>query len=104
MTNIDQLGKKYYVRDTETDENIIDITVINASDIYKHLGICDVELTEVVSYVRLVKQRVEETGLELGDIYWHSTTSSSYDIWDVVGVCYDNDISTAIIEFRDDIE
>jgi len=102
MISIDKIGKKYCIRNAETDEQVISITVIQADDLYQHLGIDDIELTKVTNYVNLVKHRVEQTGLDLCEVYWHCTASESFDLWDVVGECYDREIGVAIIEFRDE--
>lgn len=102
MTNIEQLGKKYYVRDTETEENVIEIVVIQAKDLYRHLGLDNINLTKVTDYVNLIEHKVEQTNLSLCEVYWHCTTSDSFDLWDVVGECYDRSIGVAIIEFTDE--
>lgn len=107
MTSIESLGEKYFVRDSETQEDVMSLLVVKAEDLYRHLNIVDttnIDLTKVTDNVKLVKQKFEETNLKLSEVYWHCTTSDSYNLWDVVGVCYDNNIGVAIIEFRDEIK
>lgn len=100
MIRIMGLGKKYFVRDTTTEEPIHEVTIINLRDLKITFHHADSLPTaaEFDVFIREVRSVLEGHGLSATSVFWHCAHSPDYDLWDVIGPCADHKYPVAIVD------